>query len=941
MFGTLICLAFAGLSSGALASAGHRLSLGQTSFHPRIGNALGLIPPVPDQGNKNFEPNEGGIYTAVTYHGGPTMTGGVTVHTVFWAPPGYSFQGSPGAGIPSYEGMIQQFFTDVAHDSTGTLGAPCTLAGCNMFTVEPQYAWGTAPGGITSGQNTINYNSVTDTVTDPTLYPKGCTSPEDTKACVTDQEVQKEVDKLVQADPLKPRGLNNLWYVFLPPNVDECISPGVCDTTAFGGYHSLSNLGHGLTVYAVTGDPLIEIGNDDNAFNHPQGNPDAEIAVDIAAHETNEAMSDPTGVGYLDPNGWEIGDKCEFGDQKGNPLGFASNGEPFNQVINSHKYWIQEMWSNNDKGCVQSTTNTSTPLPLPQVNLRQFSSTVSGNTENNTSGIHVTVKVLRASEAGNPVVVATGTGTTAANGSWSAALSGGHAIGDDRDEIQVSYSGTGAPHGETILTGNGGNPFTESGWTGWTAVDEGIALTNHDPAFGGGPSLAIAPCFQVGVLTYTGATGPEPATNYCGTSSGVADVPLTSAVTPGTAVNVSSNDNRAFTGANLPGANAVGGLVNLTVPAGEPDSAPSFPGDFPPFVDTGFPTCTADLGAQGVSCDGLVPGRSYTLKDGSSVTHATADHTGTVAKAMRIKGGDTVSLSNGVRTLTALHVSHLRVDINGDASSVASGTCTPGEYWGGPLSSAPTSALAGEPSALVGGGALTGMVCPVSGKAFGLPTSTIAQTDEHSGGQTVTEVADVVNTSPLDGETMYGSFTALALASDGHSPISLKITRATGGKAVFSSKNVDTPNGVSVKGLKPGAYAALWTVTDANGDSRRVTTRFIEQPGTQGPRGPRGPQGKAGPTPHVHCSLVGHKHRRIVCHVSFAKSANAHGELWMKIAHGSSLAALGHSWLHHGAATVSMRQLRPLGRRSWWMTFVVHIGSQHSARTLRTQLLVI
>jgi hypothetical protein len=78
-----------------------------------------------------------------------------------------------------------------------------------------------------------------------------------------------------------------------------------------------------------------------------------------------------------------------------------------------------------------------------------------------------------------------------------------------------------------------------------------------------------------------------------------------------------------------------------------------------------------------------------------------------------------------------------------------------------------------------------------------------------------------------------------------------------------------------------------------------------------------------------------------VCHVSFAKSANAHGELWMKIAHGTSVAALGHAWLRHGSTTITMRQLRPLGRRSWWMTFVVHVGSQRSARTLKTQLVVL
>ena len=92
--------------------------------------------------------------------------------------------------------------------------------------------------------------------TDP--YPAGgCSSPEDTRACVTDQQVQNEVDHVITTTG-GSRGLHDMWYVFLPPDVDECISPGVCDTTAFGGYHSLSNLGHGVTIYAVTGDPLIE-----------------------------------------------------------------------------------------------------------------------------------------------------------------------------------------------------------------------------------------------------------------------------------------------------------------------------------------------------------------------------------------------------------------------------------------------------------------------------------------------------------------------------------------------------------------------------------------------------------------------------------------------------------------------------------------------------------
>ena len=58
--------------------------------------------------------------------------------------------------------------------------------------------------------------------------------------------------------------------------------------------------------------------------------------------------------------------------------------------------------------------------------------------------------------------------------------------------------------------------------------------------------------------------------------------------------------------------------------------------------------------------------------------------------------------------------------------------------------------------------ALTGQVCPSSGTASGLPSSPIVQTDQSSGGATQTEVPDVLDTSPMQGETVYGAFTALA-----------------------------------------------------------------------------------------------------------------------------------------------------------------------------------
>jgi len=277
--------------------------------------------------------------------------------------------------------------------------------------VEPQFGFGTTPGGITHGAYTVHF-APGDSMIDTQPYPSKsvqCASPQNTAVCITDAQVQAEINRVINAIH-GSRGLHDIWYVFTPPGVDECISPGVCETNAFGGYHSLSNLGSGTTIYAYTGDPIVETQRVNNPGNDPQGYPDAEHVIDIVAHEVNEAMSDPEGVGYMDPNGFENGDKCEFGPQFGTPLGFAPNGSPFNQVVNGHQYMIQEMWANRDNSnnpdCVQATTNTTNPLPLPQVHLTQFSPTVSGNIEHHTAGVGVKVTLQRASASGAPVTVA-------------------------------------------------------------------------------------------------------------------------------------------------------------------------------------------------------------------------------------------------------------------------------------------------------------------------------------------------------------------------------------------------------------------------------------------------------------------------------------------------------------------------------------------------------
>jgi hypothetical protein len=739
------------------------------------------------------------------------MRGGVTVHTIFWAPPGYAFAGSPGGGALGYKALVEQFYTDVAHDS-GTTG--------NAFSILDQY-----PDSGGPGQYQIAYNTAADAISDTDPYPSQanqCPSPTGIATCVTDLQVQQEIDHIIQLSDPGGRGLHDVWFVFLPPNVDECSQLGECGTNAFAGYHSLGNVGHGFFIYAIVIDPLIEGVFPPGA--DPEGNPDAEATIDTAAHETIEAMTNPEGAGWMDPNGFEVADKCE-NPEYGNLLGYAPDGSPYNELINSHQYLFQAMWSNAVEGCVASSTTTTSPLPLATVDLKQFSPEVSGNTGQPKAGVGVEVALERASD-----LVGVGITHTRAGGGWGPvgirAPSGTlHAVGDDRDEILVRY-GSGGPKPDLILTGDGGNPFTESGWTGWYDLDTGGEVE--------GGSVALSPCSQVGVLTLTaGSSTTTPPIDNCETESDLSDLPARS-ITGRTAVTLSSLDNRATSYLNPDGA-----LVKLTVSLGEPFSVSALGNAQIPINQTGFPACTADLRAQSVSCNGLVADARYTVtrRRGRAARHATSSRAGRISIGgfrEGIRGGDVLVLTNRARrVLTTLHVAHLRVNIKGEQDAIASGRCQPGDYYGPPVQQVPLS-----PGVGLQGVSGDGVVCPASGNAHGLSATLIEQIDDFSGGQTRTEVPMLTGTSPLNDETVYGPFTALAQAglpgprgvdfSTG-TRIALTITHSSGGRAVFKAGNVDTAGGVLVAKLSAGGYLATWVVTDPNGDTRTVQTRFVEQ----------------------------------------------------------------------------------------------------------------
>src|SRR5437588_544091 len=60
----------------------------------------------------------------LSYHGGPVMQAGNTVHAIYWVPGGYSVS-------TSYESLINRFFTDVAADTGKTT---------NVYFSDTQYS---------------------------------------------------------------------------------------------------------------------------------------------------------------------------------------------------------------------------------------------------------------------------------------------------------------------------------------------------------------------------------------------------------------------------------------------------------------------------------------------------------------------------------------------------------------------------------------------------------------------------------------------------------------------------------------------------------------------------------------------------------------------------------------------------------------------------------
>jgi hypothetical protein len=268
------------------------------------------------------------------YHGGPVMPSN-TNYTLYWRP-----SGAPGYP-PEYQSGVNAYLEDLAHDSGGAQ---------NVDSVATQY-------GDKEG-HAANYSShFGGALIDTDPYPiNGCTA---AAICLTDAQIQSEIKSYVKAHGL-PEDLAHEYFLLTPPEVEDCFdATGTeCSAGATNGvycaYHGSFSDGGSTIVYS--NDPYVtgNFGCDDGE--HPNNKPSDGVLEGGLSHEHNESITDPELNAWYDASGFENGDKCRTFNattEYGVPLGTASDGAHYNQIVNSDLYWYQQEWSNEGSHCLQ------------------------------------------------------------------------------------------------------------------------------------------------------------------------------------------------------------------------------------------------------------------------------------------------------------------------------------------------------------------------------------------------------------------------------------------------------------------------------------------------------------------------------------------------------------------------------------------------------------
>lgn len=244
----------------------------------------------------------------------------------------------------SYETLIDQYFTDVAHDSGGS----------NVYSVATQYSDGS---GAVQSRSTFGGSYVDH---DP-LPANGCDDGVDAY-CLTDKQVANEIQAVLTAKGWHG-GLDHVFFLMTPSGVGSCFDAvhNDCTTNFFCAYHNFF-VDSKVEDVIYANEPYM--GPTARCTDAGQGTPndlDSDTTINTISREHIEAITDPLTnpnfPGWTAADGSEIGDLCVhgYGAQTGTGDG------AYNQVIDGHHYELQQEYSNADGGCVQHLGGPATP----------------------------------------------------------------------------------------------------------------------------------------------------------------------------------------------------------------------------------------------------------------------------------------------------------------------------------------------------------------------------------------------------------------------------------------------------------------------------------------------------------------------------------------------------------------------------------------------------
>ena len=256
----------------------------------------------------------------LSYHNGPVMHTNVT-YAIYWVPAGYTVS-------TNYVSLINGYFQNVAADSGKT---------SNVYYATTQY-YDNTNGHILYSSSFGGY------VVDTNPLPASGCSDSYTSVCLTDAQLQAEIDRVVTAQGWSRSGAE--FFMLTAKGIGSC-SGSACAFSYFCAYHSNFAATAGDTLYANM--PYADtVPAACDSGQHPN-NDDADPEINVISHEHNETITDMHGNAWYDRRGYEDGDKCAW--NFGSSLGSTSYGQ-YNQVIGTGKYYIQQEWSNKSSGCV-------------------------------------------------------------------------------------------------------------------------------------------------------------------------------------------------------------------------------------------------------------------------------------------------------------------------------------------------------------------------------------------------------------------------------------------------------------------------------------------------------------------------------------------------------------------------------------------------------------